>query len=446
MSQKRLIFIIVLILFQSVKLSMADHPHGITEDGHLGTEVTLDGNVYRISNGTAEGNNLFHSFEKFNLHQNESAIFNDSGYDNTISRVTGSDYSWINGKITSMAENFYLLNPNGIMFDSRASLDVAGSFHVSTCDFLKFSPDEKFYTSSLETSVLTASSPASFGFLDNEVGPISMDTSVLMVPDQKTISLIGGKIDSSYGYIYAPSGQINIASVYSPGLVTIGPDSLSVSSEIKGDISITGSYVEVSGDNPGRVFVQANDLFASEFTFFLAENTGAQGKGILSVVAKNIKIEDSGFYATTYGEGNAVEISLHAQEDITISSRQSSLDVSGKTNSTGKCGDILISANNLFIDEATINNQPENNSGGQIKIEIASDITINKGRFGLSTFKGDSGELLISENNITINDGQFYLSSYLKGKAGKLEINANNTLKISGSTIINSDTNDAGTG
>ena len=245
----------------------------------LGTEVSIDGNVCHISNGTAEGDNLFHSFEKFNLYKNESAIFDDSGYQNTISRVTGSDYSWINGKVTSMAENFYLLNPNGVMFGSSASLYVAGSFHVSTCDFLEFSPDEKFYTYSLETSVLTASSPASFGFLANDVGPISIDSTAMMVSDQKTISLIGGKIDSSYGYIYAPSGQINIAGVNSPGLVTIAPDSLSVSSEIKGDISLVGTYVEVSGDNPGSAFLQANDLVASEFTFFLAENTGAQGKG-----------------------------------------------------------------------------------------------------------------------------------------------------------------------
>ena len=35
MNLKHIIFIITLILFHSVKLSIADHPHGITGDGLL---------------------------------------------------------------------------------------------------------------------------------------------------------------------------------------------------------------------------------------------------------------------------------------------------------------------------------------------------------------------------------------------------------------------------
>ncbi|KPA17892.1 secreted protein containing Filamentous hemagglutinin [Candidatus Magnetomorum sp. HK-1] len=446
MKYKNLTFIIVLLMFQFVKLSMADHPHGITSDGLLGTEVTLDNKVYNISNGTGKGNNLFHSFEKFNLHKNESAVFNDTGYQNTISRVTGTDYSWINGKIKSMAENFYLLNPNGVMFGSNVSLDVAGSFHASTCEFLEFNPDEKFYTSGLESSVLSTAPPTSFGFLNNDVGPISMDNSVLMVADQKTISLIGGNIDSTYGYLFAPSGQINIAGVKSPGYVSIAPDNMSVSSEIKGDISLIATYVEVAGDNPGRIFVQSNDLLASDFTFFLADNSGTQGDGKISVNANNIQIVDSGFYATTYGEGNAGEISLHAQGDITISGLQSNLDVSAQSNSSGKSGDILISANNLLIDEAIIKNRPENNTGGQVKIETTSDITINKGGFFLETLDFDGGDLFISGNNITINDGNFMMYSFSSGHAGNLEINAKDTLQISGLASINLDTRGDKTG
>jgi len=112
------------------------HPSGITSSG-LGTTIDSNENIFNISGGTQKGLNLFHSFGKFNLHTGESAFFNDSGIQNTIGRVTGADYSWINGNITSSTENLYLINPSGVMFGSDVTLDVHGSFHVGKTDYKK---------------------------------------------------------------------------------------------------------------------------------------------------------------------------------------------------------------------------------------------------------------------------------------------------------------------
>ena len=112
------------------------HPHGITSSG-LNTVVDFNDNIFNITGGTQKEGNLFHSFEKFNLHTGEGALFNDYGIQNTIGRITGADYSWINGKIYSSAANLYLINPNGIMFGPNVSLNIAGSFYASTADYLR---------------------------------------------------------------------------------------------------------------------------------------------------------------------------------------------------------------------------------------------------------------------------------------------------------------------
>ena len=51
------------------------------------------------------------------------------------------------------------------MFGPQASLEVSGSFHVSTADFLRFADGAKFFANLGQESVLTVASPMAFGFL-----------------------------------------------------------------------------------------------------------------------------------------------------------------------------------------------------------------------------------------------------------------------------------------
>ena len=86
------------------------------------------------------GNNLFHSFGQFNVQTGESATFTGSStVENVIGRVTGGQQSLIDGQLRSEMPqaNLYLLNPSGVLFGPNATLDVPGSFHVSTADYLK---------------------------------------------------------------------------------------------------------------------------------------------------------------------------------------------------------------------------------------------------------------------------------------------------------------------
>ncbi|OQW87357.1 MAG: hypothetical protein BWK78_09200, partial [Thiotrichaceae bacterium IS1] len=82
----------------------------ITFDGTLGSPATLTGPNYNLSTnlGTQVGNNLFHSFGKFNVGMGETAIFESSpNILNIIGRVTGGQTSFIDGTIKSPS-NLYL--------------------------------------------------------------------------------------------------------------------------------------------------------------------------------------------------------------------------------------------------------------------------------------------------------------------------------------------------
>src|SRR6266542_5535743 len=211
-----------LLLGVLLALSQAQVPTAIRPDGTLGTAVTPSGNIYNITGGTRPGNgpNLFHSFDRFSVGTNDTARFSGpSGIENILSRVTGGQQSVIDGRLQSTipGANLYLLNPSGILFGPNATLDVSGSFHVSTADYLRFADEAKFSAHLGQESTLTVAPPAAFGFLGSTPAPITIQGSALQVLAEKALSVVGGDIQIMGGKLVAPSGRIQIASVASSG-------------------------------------------------------------------------------------------------------------------------------------------------------------------------------------------------------------------------------------
>jgi filamentous hemagglutinin family protein len=154
-----------IILFGLVEPAHAQ----IATDGSVGPRVELDGPEFdiRADLGRQAGDNLFHSFERFSLATEERATF--SGPDqirNVMSRVTGGARSEIDGTLHSMMPNadFYFINPAGILFGPNASLDLSGSFHVSTADEVRFRDGARFSADLATGSSFTVAAPRRSGF------------------------------------------------------------------------------------------------------------------------------------------------------------------------------------------------------------------------------------------------------------------------------------------
>src|SRR5262249_8502004 len=153
----------------------------ISLDGSLGPRGALTGPNYVIpaAVGQIRGPNLFHSFDQFNLRplQGESATFTGPNtIANILSRVTGGSPSIIDGRLRSQipGAHVYLFNPSGVMFGPNASLDVSGSFHVSTADYVRLADGARFSAHLSETSTLSVALPAAFGFLGPSPARIDM--------------------------------------------------------------------------------------------------------------------------------------------------------------------------------------------------------------------------------------------------------------------------------
>ncbi|MDX2243148.1 MAG: filamentous hemagglutinin N-terminal domain-containing protein [Leptolyngbyaceae cyanobacterium bins.302] len=118
-------------------------------DRNLGTQVIQNGVGNEVIMGgtrSQNGQNLFHSFQEFNVRENRSVYFqNPTGVQNILTRVTGRDPSDILGTLGVLGNaNLFLLNPNGILFGPNAQLQIGGSFFASTANSFKFSDGREF--------------------------------------------------------------------------------------------------------------------------------------------------------------------------------------------------------------------------------------------------------------------------------------------------------------
>jgi filamentous hemagglutinin family protein len=469
------------------------HPHGIASSG-FGTTVNIKGKTFRISGGTQKGKNLFHSFDTFNLHSNEIAIFEDyrpqHPIENTISRVTGNSYSWINGSIQSSASHFYLINPNGVMFGPEAQLDLSGSFHVCTADYVKFDDNNMLHADILQSSTLTVESPKAFGFITNNPSPISIEgkgevtlenvgnhPTGLVVEKGQTISIIGGEITinkGSYaktsinddaqslqieelGSLSAPQGSIQLISMNEAVEINLNADMTDIALK-SGIITILEhSFIDVSGDSPGHIRLYAENILVKDSTL-QANTLGAdKNSGIIHLMAKNISlINGSQIKINNDGSGAGSQLKIEALNHITFSGEDELFHSSGiesisvNQNEGGNCADILLTAENIrFFDGACIYSKTGGSGkGSNITLEASETI-----QFAKSNSKGDVsgiilethdksenagnlGDLTLDGKNLLFENGSRIFSLvYGQGNGGKIHLEADEQIIFSGNNI-----------
>ena len=462
---KFLIIFSFLIIVAVPAYADGPHPQGITLDGTLGTagKLSLPGPDYDIKAGFGKqaGANLFHSFGQFNIHQGESATFTGpDSVQNIISRVTGGNASWIDGRLASAIPNadLYFLNPAGVMFGPNASLDLSGSFHVSTADYLRLGENERFYAMPQTGELLSAASPSAFGFLGNNVAGISYEgkgeiteqewensPSGLQVKEGKTVSLIGGNIEIGRGTYYRiqktdedgnpvfeeasdENGNPLLDEEGNPvPVLDENGDPVPVTETVfPGDIKAPGGRIDIAAAaSAGEVIPTETGLnvtSSEKGKITLSDKSlidaGGTGGGSIFIRGGEFVAENSTVQSETLGNTDGGQIDI--QTDTLV---MNGSDILANTEGSGNAPDIYLRANrSLTVSGENSEAQP----GGIFSVSGES------GQSGGDDL-GDSGNIRIEAENISFKDGALVSAvTYGGGQGGNLTLTASESLSFSG--------------
>ena len=337
----------------------------ITSSG-LGTDVQPpSGGVYNITGGTrpgVNGLNLFHSFGDFTVGPGDIANFlNNAGQEtsNIIGRVTGlgdEHTSYIYGTIRTTdfgAANLFLVNPSGIVFGPQGSFDVGGSVSMSTANYLRFEGTSTLFdmlSSPASLGALDVAPVVAFGFTGPDLpAPITVQGSMLQVPEGKALSLVGGDITvqavmledggTQAANLRASGGRLNLVSVASPGEVLApsfqnGPNIAGVSFATMGTVTLKeGALLDVSGQL---------DEFESPI--------GNGNSGTVLVRGSQLVMDASAILANTVGavDGATTVVDIQASQDVALST---GAQIVVGTSGSGRGGDVVIEAGNVHLSD-----------------------------------------------------------------------------------------------
>ena len=419
----------VMALFLRTRL-VSPTKAGVVVDETLGPQGGIAEPNFAITSNWRKqvGSNFFHSFSKFNIDKGQSATFSGPGsVHNVVGRVTGGGCSTIDGGINCSIQgaNLYLVNPGGMVFGPNASLNVSGSFHASTADYLVLSDGGRFDATHPENSVLTTAPPSAFGFL-NEKPPadITMQGSFLAVPDGQTLSFIGGNLKIKDGVqLNAFGGRINLASVASSGAVDLTGSRIATDSFARlGDIEISnGSFIRsgcydpgYNGIDGGSIYIQGGN-FVLDDSYLMAESFGGRSGGFIDVFMRNsmsfqhgglistqfssqtggnirfdvgsLSIRDGGWICNdNYGAGTGGQLSITARDGISISGWRKDTNgelipsqLTSDSYGSGNGGIIsLITGSLSLTDGGRISTDTSGTGdGGQVSITVQGNVSLS---------------------------------------------------------------------
>ncbi len=409
-------------------------------DGTTGPVRDLTGPTYNIleTDGTLSGANLFHSFSEFNLlSSGDVAEFSGSspGIANVLARVTGSDQSVINGTLrcTIANANLFFINPNGVVFNQSAQVDVSGAFVVTTADVIKLADGGRFDVAHPANDLLTMDAPSAFGFSGPMPAVITVNAATLAVPTGKVLSFIGGQLQ-------APQGQINGLSVASAGEV---PVTLDVSGVAQlGDITISdGALLDVSASTGGRVMLRGDDVVVDDSSIF-AHTLGAGLGGTVDIEATLLEVVNGGVITSdklSTGNGGLVQI---VAEEVIVDGFASGIgarSLPGSGGGTGGTLDITTGTLSLLRGGQLSATTDSSANAGEITV-TADDIEIRgEGQVtgiladATTIASGNAGEVTVTAATLHLqNAGRITAASGGTGNGGQIQVTATESLTIDG--------------
>ncbi|AFY58691.1 filamentous hemagglutinin family N-terminal domain protein [Rivularia sp. PCC 7116] len=419
----------------------------LIRDRSLGVESSkVKSSVDRdlIEGGAIRDNNLFHSFQEFNVNPNQKVYFsNPDNITNILTRVTGNNISRILGTLgVDGNANLFLINPNGIVFGENAFLDIKGSFVASSGNGIVFDnynfntlnpKSPPLLTINLPLGIQLGSNPGEIevqgkGHYLTTAPPFSLQlersdrSTGLRVNPGNTLALIGGNVNLSGGVLTAESGKIELAAV-NEGVVGINNNIRGWEFDYSrvenfGDIQlIEKSLADVSGVGSGFVEVRAQNLRMSDGSVLWTQNLGDAVSGDIIVnVGDSLLVEGTtpdaairtGIFSEALG-GNGGNVKVDAKKVTVLAGGSIAAYTYGKY--SGGNVDINASESILVDGISTLN---------PVIISAIAASNFSEGKAGINT---------VSTKELTISNGGMIVSATLgSGEPGLVKVKANDIL------------------
>ena len=458
---------------------------GIATDGTVGSREQINsegGFVIPDTLGSRRGANLFHSFEEFQIGRGETATFTQtqSGSITSIfARVTGPESSLIDGELKSSVPgaSLYFFNPRGVFFGPKATVDIDGSFAVSTADHLTFT-DGSIFSATVPASgdSLTTAALSSFGFLGDSPSAVEFSGTQLMMNSGHSLTVVAGEIrikrpDPVPGQLTPPGalifsrgGQMVLTSVAASGSVALdgratatGPRRRSAAG-----VSMVESSIDTSGESGGGITIRAPKLTLKQSTITSSTTGGGIGGTLQLAIAGGIGLGKSSSIGTqTGGRGTSGAVKVNAgSARITGDSFLGTVatDVSQKGAVAGR---VTIRAGQLTITDGGKISASSDGAGraGNVDVAVARSLRIDGNGSPLSTSiaadtrmahdsgrGGRGGDVRVKAGDISLTNGASIGSSTIgDGNGGHVSVAAN-SISIARGARIEANTSGLGNG
>jgi large exoprotein involved in heme utilization and adhesion len=333
--------------------------------------------------------------------------------------------------------NFFLINPNGVIFGPSAQLNVGRAFMATTADGINLVDGGNSFTFGTNPSgdkALLSVSPNVLFSLNMGGGSGSIINYGTLQNNNSYIGLIGGNVALDGGRINATRGRVELGGLSEFGTVELGKvDNFRAQFPMnvaRGDVSLTnGSVVAVDGSGGGDIAIDARDVTISGGSVLNAGiSFGSQTQG---AVGGDIKVNATG--------------------DLVITEGASSIVNNVGSNSIGKGGNVIIDSNSFSLKDGAAIKASTNGTGstGKITVTAKKDVSLtgadifgNASEISTSVEKGATGSagnisIKSTESSVSLEDATNIKSSTSgTGSAGSITVEAKNaSVSLSGARI-----------
>ena len=386
----------------------------------------------------------FHSFESFSIQAEETANFiSPAGVQNILTRVSGGGPSVINGQIrvtSSAAPNLFLLNPAGVLFGSKATVNLPANLTITTADAIEFEQGRFSATAPNFYDAISGLPTGQFDFSSRSGGTANAGN--LTFAPEASVLFIGRTVENT-GTLAAPGGQITLAAVPQSGTVRIGqsdrlltleiddaPSTLIEASAEDGRLTLdplslpalltqpdasTVNYLSV--DESGVASLSSQSLSAGSAVVSgtldastdraLAEGTG----GEINVLGDRVALQNATLSTDSLNAGGTIRIGgdYRGQGPLYTAS-QTYIDegttLSADATDTGDGGNVVVWADDTtqYLGDISATGGAIAGDGGFIEVSGKSSLNF-QGSADTRSPHGEIGSLLLDPENITIVNG-----------------------------------------